>query len=738
MRITTFVIAAALLLAGSAAAQQTTPGQSQPPTPGPPAAVQPADTAGAQSEPAGEVEIGVRGTVFSSGSDRARFQRYQDRTTGPALMRLRWRRDNDHWGINVGADNAPYRDQHYFAAFDRYGKIRASFEWQQIPLFYSEDTSWIYYSPGPSELRIPDPSIQQRIQAGTLRIQDLRTLGVLQQFDLRQRRDQAAFSLRATPWKDVDASFTVNNSRKSGRQPWAESFGFNAANEVAAPLSHNTTDLNAVLEWANDRGMARVAWDGSWFNNGVESLIADSPWRATDSTNPSAYVAGNGTARGRMSLWPDSTANTISAGAAYNLPRRSRLNGMASVGNWDQNGTLLPYTINTAIPQIPLDRLTAEAKARVTAFNVNFVSRPTNLLWFNVRARRYDFNNRTPIFRVSEYVRLDQVVEPSVLGRDEPFGYTRDSVDADASFTFLPYTALRVGYSRESDERTYRVIEQTDQDTFRASIDTVGNQYVTFRLGYERAQRRGSGIDEVALDEIGEQASLRQFDISDLDRDAVTAQVQVTPLDRLSFNASLVTARDNRPDANFGLLKFDNTMYGVGADLTLGRGASAGISFGHENSKSNQKSRQANPGPQFTDPTRDWFTRMNDRVRYVVADLDVPKVWMSSDVRVALEWNRSDTDYRYELPSNSTLTVPSQLPTVYNELWRARVSLKRSFTRHIGGSAMYMYDAYHVDDFALSPQYAYGQRTLPDGLMLGYFWRPYTANTFSAGVTYVW
>ena len=726
MRITALVIGAALLFSGRAAAQQTQ--QTQPGH----------QTQQGQQEPSGEVEIGVRGTVFTSGSNEARFQRYEDRTNGPALMRLRWNRETERWGLTAGADHAPYRDQHYFASFDRFGKVRASFEWQQIPLFYSEDTSWIYYAPSPAELRIPDPTIQQRVEAGTLRVQDVRSLGVLQSFDLRQRRDQAIFSLRATPWKDVDASFTFNNTHKGGRQPWAESFGFNAANEVAAPLNHNTTELNAMLEWANDRGMARVAWDGSWFDNHVESLIADSPWRATDSTNPSAYVAGNGTARGRMALWPDSTANTVSAGAAYNLPRRSRVNGMFSIGQWDQNAALLPYTINTAIPQIPLDRLTAEARARVTAFNVNFVSRPTNELWFNVRARRYDFDNRTPVFHVTNYVRIDQVVEPSVLGRNEPFGYTRDSVDADASYTFLPFTAVRLGYTHETDTRTYRVIEDTNQDTLRASIDTVGNQYVTLRVGYERSKRRGTGIDEVALDEIGEQTSLRQFDISDLDRNAVNATVQVTPIDRLSFNATVVTARDNRPDANFGLLKFDNTMYGVGADLSLARGAGLGVSFGHETNRSNQKSRQANPGPQFTDATRDWFTRMHDRVRYVTADLDVPKVWMSSDVRFGLEWNRSDTDYRYELPQNTTLTQPSQLPTVFNELWRARAGIRRAFTRHIGASANYMYDAYRVDDFALSPQYVYGQRTLPDGLMLGYFWRPYTANTFSVGMTYIW
>lgn len=744
MRLNIWLVAASIVAAPSAHAQQTssTPAGGSPAAPPAGAASPQAGATTAQtsdaSAPTGEIDLGFRATIFGDNSNEARFQRYRDLRNGPTLDRLRWSRDTDRVLFEVAADHAGYRDQHYYVSLNDFGRGKATFEWRQTPLFYSEDTSTLYYTPSLAELRIPDPTIPQRVQAGTLKLSQIAATGALQPFDLRQRRDVAALTLVASPWTNVDASFSVKTSHKNGQQPWAESFGFNLANEVPAPLDHRTTDLNASLEWANDRGMARVAWDGSWFNNAVESLIADSPSRVTDTTNPTAYVTGNGTSHGRMALWPDSTAQTVSAGAAYNLPWRSRVNGVVSIGNWDQNASLLPYTINTAIPQIPLDRLTADASARVTAFNVNFTSRPNNVVWFNVRGRRYDFDNRTPVFHVTNYVRIDQVVEPSVLGQNEPFGYTRDSIDADASFTFIPYTALRVGYTGETDDRTYRVIESTTQHTLRASIDTVGNQYVTIRVGYEHAKRRGTGIDELALDEIGEQASLRQFDISDLDRNAVNAQVQVAPFEPLALTAQVVVGRDTRPDANFGLLSFDNTTYSVGADVTFPTGVAVGLSYGHERNTSSQKSRQADPGPQFADPTRDWFTNLNDRIHYLAANLDLIKTIPRSDVRFALDWNKSSTDYRYVLPANSALSSPSQLPTLLNELKRVTLDYRYTLTSRIGIGLSYWYDAYRVDDFALSPQYVYGQRTLTDGVMLGYFFRPYTANTITARLMYVW
>ena len=60
-----------------------------------------------------------------------------------------------------------------------------------------------------------------------------------------------------------------------------------------------------------------------------------------------------------------------------------------------------------------------------------------------------------------------------------------------------------------------RTFDTTTEDTLRVSADATGLSWLTLRAVYERAKRVGSGLDEQALDDIGEQVSLRQFDISD-------------------------------------------------------------------------------------------------------------------------------------------------------------------------------------------------------------------------------
>jgi hypothetical protein len=218
----------------------------------------------------------------------------------------------------------------------------------------------------------------------------------------------------------------------------------------------------------------------------------------------------------------------------------------------------------------------------------------------------------------------------------------------------------------------------------------------------------------------------------------VTASVQVTPIAEFAVLASVGTGRDNYPDNYFGLTKADTNNYSIGFDAAPIQTVSLNLTYSYEDAKTNQASRTASPGPQFDDPTRDWFDNMTEKVHYVVAGVDLLKTIPRTEIKFAYDWNKSNTDYVYSLAANTTLLTPRPLPTVYNELRRGSVDFKYFLTQHLAAGFVYWYDAFRVDDFALGPQYVYGNRTLPDGIMLGYFLRPYTANTGWFRLTYLW
>jgi MtrB/PioB family decaheme-associated outer membrane protein len=680
----------------------------------------------------GQIDVGLRLSGFSG--DRARAQRLRDLRSGPTLDRLRFTRDRQSWLFDAQIDRAGYRDQRYAAKFERFGTVAVAFEWNQVPLFYNDESRSPFTVESPGVFRLDD-SIQSAVQGRTATIAGYDSRIAL--FDTRSRRDTAAVRLDYDITRDLDLRFAVKSTRRNGEQPWGASFGFSNAIELPAPIDQRTNDISTAVEWSNRRGMARLAYDGSWFNNAVETLTWDNPLRFTDQTHASAYSAGDGSSQGRQALWPDSTAHTVSASGSLALPARSRAFAAMSVGHWLQDQRLLPHTINSAITPIPLARDSAEAEARITSLAFRMTSRPAQYLWLSGQYRLYDYDNQTPHFPLTQYVRLDGNVGTSITGGSEPFSYTRHFVDLDASYTAWRHAAVRAGYAQERDDRTFRLFEETTDRTVRASIDTTGLAWGSVRLQYDRSVRTGDGLDEQVLSDIGEQVSLRQFDISDRTRDRVSAIVQLMPLDVLGVSASASIGRENRPAAAFGLQDNNLRAFTVGVDFAPGDAAAATLTYGFERYATRQRSRQANPGVQFNDPTRDWWTDLDENVHTLGLQFDVPRLFDRTTLTAGYDYVGSRATYVYELAPNSTLVTPQQLTLVRNTLHTASAEVRYTLTRQLAVGAGYRFNGYDVEDFALSPG-TLNSALIPTYVNLLQQWRPYDAHTGALRLFYTW
>ncbi len=685
----------------------------------------------AAQPPVGSVDFGMRFTDISG--DAARFQRFRDIGDGALIDRFRFDREGPTWFLKSGAEHVGRQDQRYWLEYGGTSKVKARFQWDQIPLFISQDTRTLYSVQSPGVLRL-DTGMRRSIELGAARLADF--TGRAPEFDVRSRRDVAQFNLVYSPTHDVDVKVNFRTARRDGTMPLGASFGFSNAVELPAPIDTRTTDLNAGVEWANARGSLRVGYDGSWFNNNVETMVWDNPLKITDSTFPGAYSPGTASAQGRYALWPSSNTNGVSAAASYKLPAETRVTGNVTVGSWNQNQPLLPFTINSAIPLTPLPRTTAQGEARTLAMNYNVTSRPSDFVWLSARYRYYDFDNRTPPFdAIDGKVALDQVHnhEGDI---SSPLSSTRHNLDVDASFTPAPFAAFRVGYGRESVDRTFRIFARTTDDVIRASIDTTSG-FVTVRGIFEHSQRAGSGFDPEHLEELGEQAGMRHFDIADRDRDRVTALLQVTPAPALAFSVSAAAGKDDYKNSGFGLRSNDNRTYTVTADITPIEEIAAAFSFTHERYTALQNSRSASPGPQFDDPTRNWSIDSADEANTVTANLDLVKLLPKTEVRFGYNISRSTAAYVYGQPATSSLARLQQLPSVKNELQTGTADFRYFLTQKLAVGLVYWHDQYRVQDFALGPD-TISRIDLPGSLFLGYLYRPYTANSAWVRLMYFW
>jgi hypothetical protein len=82
------------------------------------------------------------------------------------------------------------------------------------------------------------------------------------------------------------------------------------------------------------------------------------------------------------------------------------------------------------------------------------------------------------------------------------------------------------------------------------------------------------------------------------------------------------------------------------------------------------------------------------------------------------------------------LAQPSQLPDVYNKLQQLHVDVRQRLSNKWSATLSYLYEPFRVYDFALDKSVV-NSIVQPSALVLGYIYRPYTANSFVFGARYL-
>ncbi len=689
----------------------------------------------------GSIDFGVRGTSVSG--DAARYERYRDLGDGLFLDDARASREFAHWVLDVGAEHAGRRDQRYTADFVRPGRLKASLLWDQIPMLLSNSTRTLFSGIGSGILTIDD-AIQQQIQAQTSALP-----GIFQRsattFDTRTARKigDGGFAYLASPALTFSAH--ARRTNRDGVIPFGGSFGHSSLVELPAPTQHDLTEMEAGAEYLRGPVLLRAGYTGSWFHNDLTAVEFDNPFLAVDSATASS--------RGRIALAPSNSFISVNGFASVKLPHHSRASAYLSAGTLkDAGDSLIPQTINSATTTAPLPRTTVDGEARTTAANLTFVSRPSRYLDLNVRYRSYDYDNRTPVFLMTERVAYDNApAAVSPAAATEPFGVLRRTFDADLRVIPASGLSAGIGFSRLAEERTHRIFESTAENVVRLTFDRVSTAWFTVRTKYEHSEKRGKGIEEGELElaAIGEQPGMRHFDVAARNRDRVTILGAVTPAENVAISASVAAGKDDYLQSVFGLRDNTHRVYSTGVDVTPTEHVVLSSSYSFERYNALSRSRQANPGVQFTDPSRNWSTDATDRVHAVLASAEVNQIAEKLNLRFGYDFSRARAFYQYitgpvadrTLPEEAvvptTLPTPTELPPTLSQLGRGTMDATYAVSRRVSLGVSWWHERYRVQDFTLdadaNPALARGQ-----ALLIGYLYRPYTANTLWGRLIYAW
>ena len=749
---------------------------------------QPPAQPSATAAPPGVVDVGVRGT--SADGDAARFERYRDLADGLFLQRFRFDTERSGWFITLAADQAARRDQRFTGLFVQPGTLKVWGQWDQIPMLMSDSTRTLFtgdLDEPLGSLTIPQ-SVRTEIQPSAGASPNVSLLpGVFarnnREFVTRSRRDilQTGLEYIVTPELTVRSQFT--STKREGTLPYGASFGHGALVEFPAPIQHRLNDFESSGEFVRDPVLLRAGFSGSWFHNEFTRVVVDSPFRAFDAANASA-AAG-------LSLPPSNSLLSVNGLASVKLPARSRLTAYLSVGSLkDAGDALMAQTVNTQLSPAPLPRSVVNGEARTLATNLSLTSRPGRYLDMSVRYRAYDYDNQTPIFVMPQRVAYDNSTSParmSTLGGvshvpehgditgviTEPFGVLRHTFDAD--LRVLPRVgSAGLGYSRIQEERSHRFFETTTENVVRLTYDAIGNQMFSVRTKYEHARRRGEVTDEAReeLFDIGEQPGMRHFDLASRNRNRVTLLGSVTPTATLALNGSVAAGKDDYIESLFGLRDNTHRVYSAGADVVPSDRVNLGGSYSYERYEALSRSRQASPpnaaqgGPltferfleesrqpgspwEVADARRNWATDATDRVHSVILYAGIQRIGDKVDLDLSYDYSRARAHYEYmtgpvadrtlpeEVVIPTTLPLPDQLPPVRSEIQRGTADLVYALTDRLGVGLTFWHERYRVRDFTLDTE-STPNLARTNAVLLGYLYRPYTANTVWGRLIYRW
>ena len=550
-------------------------------------------------------------------------------------------------------------------------------------------------------------------------------LSISPQFDLRESRKIGTFRVSATPTTTFDVTGGFTTTKHSGELPWGASFGFSNDNEVALPYRSRTNDMDVGLQWASSKAMFRAGYNGSWFDNQADTLVWDNPLVLTDSTSAPGH--------GRMALWPSNSFQSLSAGGYVKLARRTQVTGSLALGWANNDEPLLPFTINTALPQFPLPRESADASATSVATTISLVSRPGNDWRFSSRFRRYDYNNDLPDTPINEIISYDTSVGESTTGGPLPYAHAKNTFDADATWTGIRSFALTLGYTNNANSYDFRTFESTSENVLRLSADSAGFGWMNFRARYEYGERSGSGLDEASLIQIGEQPAMRHYDVANRRRSTLNGQVDFVPSEALTFSLSGGFGSDEFDESYFGLQDAGFRNITIAADYAVGDGFVVGGSYNYEKYSGLQQSRSASSGQEL-DPNRDWTVDSQERVHYFSLYVSPPRIG-NTETRLSYEYAHARGNFFYEV--GPALPPPSQLPETFNKLQDFRLDVRHRLSRRLAATLSYVYEPSRIFDFAFDPS-VINSIVQPSSLVLGYTYRPYTTHSTVFGILYFW
>jgi MtrB/PioB family decaheme-associated outer membrane protein len=350
--------------------------------------------------------------------------------------------------------------------------------------------------------------------------------------------------------------------------------GFRVLNlELPEQIDSRTDQITFGTSYVRRHWGVNFDYTFSRFDNRVESLTFDNPFRLTDKQGTSS---GNFNrlefAHGIFAEEPDNRSHSFLISAFVDLPGHSRLAGAFGWSFWRQDSQFLPFTLNTAITanNLPagvtptslsaLPRQSLEGEVDTFSTDQVFASRPAKNFSFDIRYRSYDYNNKTPDILFPGYAAFSEAFwRTSIVGsfgteliENKPVSFHRQNFIAEGVWDVAKWLKWQLEYQWEGWDREHRQVANSNENTFGTQLSYKPNNKFDGKLIYRYSDRTPQAYDPGVL----EFQQLRLFDQAKRIRHNANVQWQYAVTPTVGVSGTFSYLRDNYDKNFFGLVRY--------------------------------------------------------------------------------------------------------------------------------------------------------------------------------------
>lgn len=706
----------------------------------------------------------LRGQAIRGDHGSSKFQEYEDMHEGVFLEELNLGITEGACYMDLSVERPGLSDQRLTVDTGRWGRHKFTFDYNETPHIYSTTGRSFFDNAGNGFFELPD-NLQNSLQSLNTNAQGF--MDSAPSIDLRVDRRRAAMNYAFNPAGKWRFRAGYASEKKTGQKVIGVSFGHSAVTEAPEPVDYMTHDITLGTEYVGESLGMSMGYHGSLFENGIDALTIDNPFRTT---NTAATITSNQIrstpGRAQLALAPDNSAHSLNLGLNYKTTRSSRLALNTSYTIQRQNETFLPLTINEQITNhasfTPFAEQSLDGKINILNAAARWNWEATRKLKVNLKAKWYAFMNKTPRYVMSGgYVTYDSnapafapttTINSSMARATMPLGYDKKGVSADVNYELLKSLGLKLGWEFERMDREYRETNVSKENTWTAALNWLPGETLQFRPSYQYGLRRFDHYSAHHVEELGfpvgegtgavtgQLSGLRKYDQADRKRQKAALRADWTPTQ--TFNLGLDAGQDRRDyfNTSYGQLEsrslYTTVDFGVRPTPNLALYADAT----YERVRSKTRSRYRTPSGGGSDlQSDDWEGLLQDVTKTVNlgADVKLGKKW-GTDLGWSYVASRGIQDNWHPGGSGVISTASAlaeELPPTSYFLNKIHGEVRYQWLENLLAKLHYEFQKYDQRDWAQDDLAVY-QSQWNNSIFLGATQGDYKAHLVWLGLTY--